>query len=241
MTLLSEASCPWPVDLESCQLSEVNGATEVFEDSVAAASAIMARLSGYTIGLCETEIRPLSMCPECRSWCCGGSDSIYLPGPMSVPVWEVTRVRLGALEYDPTTWRFDRQTRMLYRRPPEVWPRRDEKWSEAGEGEAFVVDATIGTPPDAWALDVLARLVKELVLSCIGSKCRLPSNVTTVTSQGLSIRLRDNEINTFIPELGAWMNAVNPHNARLPGAVFSPDIATSHRGSSRSLGGCCGG
>lgn len=200
----------------------------------------MTRLSAYTVGLCGAEVRPLNLCRQCRSWCCGGADAIRIVGPLSIPVWDVTRVRLGAAEYDDDTWRFDRETRMLYRVPPERWPTRDEKWSNAGEGDAFVVDVEIGTPPDAWALDVASRLTKELYLSCTGAKCRLPSNVTSVTSQGITVRLRDFEINTFIPELGAWVNSVNPHGARLPAAVFSPDIAPSHRGALSLAGGCCG-
>lgn len=240
MALLSELSCPWPLDPNTCQIVDLEPDSPLFLDSVAAASSIMTRLSAYTIGLCGAELRPLSLCPECRTWCCGGADAIYLVGPFSVPVWDVTRVRLGADEYPTTSWRFDRDSRMLYRVPPDVWPKRDEKWSNAGEGEAFVVDVEIGTPPDAWALDVASRLVKELYLSCTGAKCRLPSNTTSVTSQGITVRLRDDEINTFIPELAAWVHAVNPHGARLPGAVFSPDLAAARRGALGVLGGCRG-
>lgn len=240
MALLSETSCPWPIDAESCGLADLDPENPIFTASLATASSIMTRLSAYTVGLCETEIRPLHLCRECRSWCCGGADAIRLVGAFGMPVWNVVTVRLGATDYDEATWHFDRDSRMLYRVPPDRWPLKDEKWSAAGAGEAFVVDAEIGTPPDAWALDVAARLVKELYLSCTGAKCRLPSNVTTVTSQGITVRLRDDEVNTFIPELGAWMHSVNPHNARLPGAVFSPDIAPSHRGALSVSGGCCG-
>ena len=237
MALLSELSCPWPVDAESCGLADLDPEAPLFISAVATASSIMTRLSAYTVGTCETEIRPLTLCRQCRRWCCGGADALRLTGPFALPVWDVTSVRLGADLYDEATWHFDRESRMLYRVPPDVWPLRDEKWSAPGTGEAFVVDATIGVPPDAWALDVAARLVKELYLSCTGSKCRLPSNVTTVTSQGITVRLRDDEVNTFIPELGAWVHAVNPHGARLPGAVFSPDIASDVLSAS---GGCCG-
>jgi len=237
MTLLSEVSCPWPVDVESCGLGDLDPETPLFVSAVGTASSIMTRLSAYTVGTCETEIRPLGLCRQCRTWCCGGTDAIRLTGSHAMPVWDVTNVRLGALDYPVNSWHFDRDSRMLYRVPPDVWPKRDEKWSAPGTGEAFVVDATIGTPPDEWALDVAARLVKELYLSCTGSKCRLPSNVTTVTSQGITVRLRDDEVNTFIPELGAWVHAVNPHGARLPGAVFSPDLASDALSAS---GGCCG-
>ena len=238
--LLSDVSCSWPVDPEACYLRDTDPEDPVFLSALAAASSIMTRLSAYTIGLCATEIRPLDVCRECRSWCCGGSDALRISGPFAIPIWEVTRVRLGAVEYDEDSWRFDRSSKTLFRVPPEKWPTRDEKWSEADEGNAFVIDAVIGTPPDAWALDVAARLTKELVLSCTGGKCRLPSNVTSVTSQGISIRLRDSEVNTFIPELGAWMNAINPHEARLPAAVFSPDLERGARGRSGGSGTCCG-
>lgn len=240
MTLLSEVSCPWPVDEEACGLSELTPDPDLFTASVATASSIMTRLSAYTVGACEAEIRPLNMCRECRSWCCGGSDGLYLTGPFGLSVWDVTRVRLGADEYLLDTWRFDRESRILYRVPPDVWPAKDEKWSRPGEGEAFVVDAVIGSPPDAWALDVAARLVRELILSCTGGKCRLPSNTTSVTSQGITVRLRDQEVNTFIPELAAWVNAVNPHGARLPGAVFSPEVQKPFSASLRGRGACCG-
>ena len=240
MALLSETSCPWPIDVDSCGLADLDPQTPVFLASVETASSIMTRLSAYTIGVCEVEIRPLNQCPECRSWCCGGADSIPLKGPFSIPVWDVAGVRLGPDAYPVSSWRYDRPSSTLYRVPPDVWPVRDEKWSNPGEGEAFVVDAEIGTPPDAWALDVAARLTKELYLSCTGVKCRLPTNVTNVTSQGITVRLRDQEINTFIPELGAWVASVNPHNARLPGAVFSPDLAAARRGALSAPGACCG-
>lgn len=208
----------------------------LYVHAVAVTSSIMTRLSGYTIGLCEAELRPLNLCRTCRSWCCGGADGIYLTGPFALNVWDVTRVRLGAVEYGETTWRFDRESRMLYRVPPDTWPNRDEKWSEAGTGEAFVVDAEVGTPPDPWALDVAGRLVKELILSCTTGKCRLPLNATSVTAAGVTVRLRDEEIVTMIPELGAWYATINPHKARLPGAVFSPELSGSSNGSR----GCCG-
>lgn len=241
MALLSELSCSWSVDPESCGLKDFDPTSPVFTGAVSAASSIMTRLSAYTVGTCETEIRPLNICRRCRKWCCGGTDSIRLSGPFQIPVWDVANVRLGATDYDRTSWRFDRESKMLYRVPPEVWPTHDEKWSNAGEGEAFVVDAIIGVPPDPWAMDVASRLVKELVLSCTGGKCRLPSNVTTVTSSGITVQLRDREINTFIPELGAWMNAVNPHGARLPAAVFSPEVSSTRGGGAQNgLGGCCG-
>src|SRR5690606_545346 len=89
MTLLSEVTCPWPVDAESCGLADLDPESPVFINSVATASSIMTRLSAYTVGTCDVEIRPLNLCPECRTWCCGGADALYLQGPYSIPVWDV--------------------------------------------------------------------------------------------------------------------------------------------------------
>jgi len=229
MTLLSELSCPWPVSEAHCDLTELAPETPVFEGALATASAIMTRMSAYSAGLCEAELRPLGLCPSCRSWSCGRADALHLLGPEGLPVSSVVQVRLGATVYDDTTYYFDTDSKTLYRVPPDSWPRKDEKWSAPGTGEAFVVDTIVGSPPDAWALDVCATLVKELVLSCTGSKCRLPKNVTTVTSQGMTIRLRDKEIYSLIPELGAWVHFMNPHGARLPAKVFSPELQNGSR------------
>ena len=93
MALLSETSCPWPVDADSCGLADLDPQDPVFIASIATASSIMTRLSAYTIGTCEDEIRPLNLCRECRSWCCGGADALPLKGSFSIPVWDVSRVR----------------------------------------------------------------------------------------------------------------------------------------------------
>lgn len=237
---LDELSCAWEIDTETCGLGEVDLSSDLLTKSIATASSIMARLSGYTVGLCEAEIRPLNLCRECRSWCCGGTDGLYLTGPSRLNVWDVTRVRLGATEYPLNTWHFDRDSKMLWRVPPDVWPTHDEKWSKPGTGEAFVVDVSVGSPPDAWALDVVTCLVRELYLSCVGKTCRLPSNTTTVTSQGITVKLRDDEVNMLIPELAAWVHAVNPYGARLPAAVFSPEVSRGPLSVSNRAGGCCG-
>jgi hypothetical protein len=156
-------------------------------------------------------------------------------------VRDVTDVRLGADSYPNNDWFFDRETQTLWRTPPGAWPVRDERWSAVGTGEAFAVDVVVGTKPDPWALSVAAALTCELYKLCRGGKCRLPKNATSVTAQGVTISLNENEIRYFLPEVAAWVAQVNPHNARLPSRVSSPDTEPSVIPSAgRSTGGCCG-
>lgn len=240
-----DLACCWPIDPEKC-CEEISELPDPLADpqvvaAMAEASAILTRLSAYSVGLCSTVIRPLDICPECRSWCCGGTDGLHLQGPNGMQVRDVTDVRLGASSFPVNEWFFDREKQTLWRVPPDTWPTRDERWSEVGTGEAFAVDVIVGTKPDAWALSVAASLTCELYKSCLGSKCRLPRNATSVSAQGVTVTLTEDEIRHFIPEVSAWVKQINPHDARLPTLVSSPDIGPSRSSrTGRGVGGCCG-
>lgn len=225
--------CIWPINTDNCCEAPADESPgdpdEIVVRLAGVASSILTRLSGYTIGLCEATVRPLDICKVCRGWCCGGADGIRLSGPMGLPVYDVTAVRLGPVEYPLSDWRYDREKNTLWHTPPGSWPTRDERWSDCGEGDAFCVDIVTGTPPDAWALNVAETLTCELVASCRpGSKCRLPKNATQITAQGVTVQLRDDEISLFLPEVAAWVHAVNPYGARLPARVWSPDLRGDH-------------
>lgn len=240
-------NCVWPIDPSNCcDPPEESGQVNLIDRMTEVASTMLMRLSGYTIGVCESTVRPLGICPVCRGWCCGGADGLRLSGPMGLTVQDVTSVRIGATELPLTEWRFDKDLQTLWRVPPNRWPKRDERWSDCGEGEAFCVDLVTGTQPDAWALNVAEILTCELVNSCTGAKCRLPKNSTSITGQGITVRLSDEEVQNMLPEVRAWVSAVNPHGARLPAKVYSPDLrpakgfVTSSSGAFQSVVGCCG-
>jgi hypothetical protein len=246
----SDLVCCWPIDTDACcPPGNTSGEdVELAERMAEVASTMLARLSGYTVGQCSTTVRPLDVCPVCRSWCCGGADGIPLAGPDGRVVWDVEAVHIGEDTLDPSEYRWDRDHGTLWRVPPDTWPTRDARWAECGEPGAFCVDVIIGAPPDAWALQVANTLTCELMLSCTGGKCRLPRNATQVTGQGVTVQLRPDDINLLLPEVSAWVAAVNPHGARLPARVYSPE-ARAATGADSSLlgwargwtvGGCCG-
>lgn len=230
-------TCCWPdPPLDRCCPDPTDEAEAAqIERAIAIATAILTRRSGYTVGLCMATLRPLGPCRVCRSLlCCGAGDWLHLSGPLGLPISAVVGVRLGPDPYEPSDWRWDASEGILWAVPPLRWPMRDEKWSECGFGEAFCIDVVVGNPPDAWALDVAAALACELVKSCRGDKCRLPKNATSVSGQGITVSLSDREIGDLIPEVSAWLTAVNPHGAMLPARISSPDLHPV------MSGGCCG-
>jgi hypothetical protein len=87
------------------------------------------------------------------------------------------------------------------------------------------VEVLVGSEPDPWALSVHAELTCELLLSCTGGECRIPTNATQVTGQGVTITLSATELVNFIPSVAAWVTAVNPMKATQPSKVWSPDLA----------------
>lgn len=231
--------CSWDIEPDEECCPEASGLEpEVIAAAVAEASAIMSRLSGYTVGLCSDTLRPLTPCQKCRGFCCGATDGIRLEPKSGLWVHEVTEVKLGAQVYAASDYYFDEDYQMLWHAPGGKWPRKDERFSAPGTGEAFVVEVVLGSEPDAWALGVAQELVCELLKSCGGAKnCRIPKNAVQVVGQGVSVQLSDQELKTLIPEVAGWVEAVNPHNAVLPARIMSSDLANSYRGVS---GGCCG-
>lgn len=227
----------WPVPLIAYGGDDlcVNGCTipadtdpDLLEAVSIRAGIILRTLSGNTVGLCEDTLRPLSECGVCRGVCrCGSGDRIRLLSSDGNPVTEVTQVQIDGETVATSTYRFYPSSQLLYRVPPDVWPSRDVKWAGCGDPDTMCVDVTTGSEPDAWALDVHAELVCQLLKSCQGQPCRLPSKASQVVGQGVTITLTPEEIKQFIPSVSAWVAAVNPGKKTHPSRLYSPDLSGS--------------
>lgn len=223
----------WPVPLVEYGGDDlcVNGCTiesdtdpELLEQTSILAGTILRTLSGNRVGLCTDVIRPLSECGVCRGYCrCGSGDRVRLFSTVG-PVVDVTEVKVDGAVIDASGYRFYPSPQLLYRVPPDVWPTRDHKWADCGDDGTMCVEVTVGSEPDAWAVNVHTELVCELLKSCTGQTCRLPKNATSVSGQGVSITISPDDVHRFIPSVAAWVAAVNPSNATQPVKVFSPDL-----------------
>lgn len=223
------ATCFWDIDLSECAESlgldvedpEVAGR---IESIVAQVSEMFARWSGYAFGGCQT-IRPLDPCGECRSGCCVSGDCIKLHSAS-----EVTEVRVYGEALSPASYHF--YGGELCAVPPATFPNVDPRYESVGSLE---VDVWVGERPDAWALAVATEFACELLTSTTGKNCRLPGNATSISSQGVTITLSDEELRFSLPSVIAWVNSINPHRATMPARVFSPETRnTTTRSASRS-------
>lgn len=220
------ANCPWPIDITSCCTDsglnpEVPSDAAKIASVVEQVSAMMSRWSGFAFGGCAT-VRPLDPCGECRSGCCGSGDCIVLHNASSV-----TEVRIRGTVVPETDYFFDATRGTLCAAPGLTWPTRDPRYTSNGELE---VDVMIGAEPDAWALAVASELACELLLACGGKKCRIPDRAVSVTSQGVTISLRQDDLTYALPSVLSWVNTVNPKRATAPARVFSPELRRANRG-----------
>lgn len=220
----------WPIPqagdcVNGCTIPEDVDA-DVLEAASIKAGVILYTLSGHRVGLCADTVRPATECGTCsgRCYCTNAGDRITLSSGLG-PITGVGEVNIGGDVLDASEYRFYPSGQVLYRRPPEVWPTSDLKWAECGDPDTLCIQVLVGNAPDAWALDVHAELTCELVKACTGEECRIPSNATSVNSQGISITLTATEAKQFIPAVAGWVAAVNPNNAQDFSRVYSPDTA----------------
>ncbi len=104
------------------------------------------------------------------------------------------------------------------------------------------VTYTFGAPPPAAGARAARYLADQLVKSWSGEDCDLPDRVTSVSRQGVSYTILDNQDflqqgRTGIYSVDLFLKAVNPYNAHRPARVFSPDIPRGRASMTMSTGG----
>jgi hypothetical protein len=91
------------------------------------------------------------------------------------------------------------------------------------------VTYTFGARPPAAGSRAARYLADQLVKSWSGEECELPDRVTSVSRQGVSYTILDNQdfladMRTGVYAVDLFIKATNPDNARKPSRVFSPDV-----------------
>lgn len=98
------------------------------------------------------------------------------------------------------------------------------------------VDYTYGFPPPVAGKLAARKLAHEFLLSWTDSEdCALPQRVTSVSRQGLTFAILDNQdfiadLRTGVYAVDLFLKSVNPDNARRKAKVFSPDAPRGRRG-----------
>jgi hypothetical protein len=115
----------------------------------------------------------------------------------------------------------------LVRVDGDVWPLTQDLRADIDAENTFAVTYFRGSAPSAlddWAAGLLAY---EFARACAGDRqCRLPSGVTNVVRQGVTMEIRQGlfaDGTTGIRELDAYVESVNPHRLKAPPSIMSPD------------------
>jgi hypothetical protein len=146
---------------------------------------------------------------------CPGERGVVLDGP----VGRIDEVRLNGTALADTEYALEEGNRLV-RTDGKPWP--------GCAGPAFTVtylNAYEVSAAGSYAAGVLAR---EYLKAITGAKnCRLPSNVTSVSRQGMSFEMSTGlfpEGVTGITEVDTYLMQWNPHGLRTAPRVYSPDL-----------------
>jgi hypothetical protein len=244
------AACDWEPD-EECFGQDYGTLNETQRQfALSLASATLRHLSGYRVGGCPITVRPnpgrgqcfvpyvgvpSSLSPGVDSagrWVngCGHSSSydprvITLPGPVGT----IYEVRIDGVEVDPENYRHQGRSLVWQGDPSSGWPRTQDVHLADTEPGTFSVTYRNSYEPDSAGRCVVAILAGEFGKAISGKgKCRLPSNVTSLTRQGISMDFITGVFadgRTGIREVDAWISLWNPQNLRQQSKVWYPGVA----------------
>lgn len=209
-------------------------------------------LTGYQLAICPTIVRPCKK--SCRNgtyytpalglpfaprilpsgawinvWCghndecsCTEIEQITLPGPIG----HINSVTIDGDVLEPEAYRVDNGNKLV-RQDGGTWPTCQDMNLPEGEAGTFVVSYMRGFGANSMSNHVAGVLAAEFYLGINGDKkCRLKSNVTAVTRQGVSFEMAAglfaNGV-TGLPEVDSYVATLNPHGLKTRPVIMSPD------------------
>lgn len=233
-----DADC-WPVDLECCaEFGDYDGLVQ--DRAIAMATRAMRSLTGWRVGGCPITVRP---CPtgclvygavyggwQPQNWngtwsnCGCGGGCIHNPLALDPPVGEVTSVKIDGVELDTDEYRVVDGNKLI-RSDGQPWPGIQNLGLPDTEVGTWSVTYYNGLAVDALGAYAAGIMACEFAKACSGAKCRLPSNVTEIVRQGITMTILPGTFPggvTGIREVDAYVRTVNPSRFTVPPAVWVP-------------------
>lgn len=140
------------------------------------------------------------------------------------PVASVVQVRQGGVVF--ADWRWD-EPNILVNLDPDGWTANDDLTLPASDSTVLEVDYFNGFRPGKLLVWAAAELASEFYLAASGSKrCRLPSNVTAITRQGVSFEMSSplfGNGRTGIHEIDIVLQRYNPYGVRTGAVLATPE------------------
>ena len=247
------SGCPWPVD-PACLGDEWDALDPtVQERATLLAGETLRRLTGYRVGGCPVTVRPckascantaylpfytggfnphisiggywVNSCGCTTNCSCSELCTVTLP----LPIGRIDEVVVDGVIVDPGDYTIIRNQLTWIGGGDCPWPICQDLSLPDTEPGTFSV-----TYLNAWPVDTLGAyaagvLAYEYAQACVGNKCRLPSNVTSLTRQGVTMEMATGSFPggfTGIREVDAFIAIYNPRGVREQTRVWSPDIHT---------------
>lgn len=195
--------------------------------AVALAGQTLRMLTGYRVGGCPVTVRPDTAPCGCLPTTAGRCD--HLGGRevrLGAQVGAVVEVLIGGATLSPTAYRLDTGGRLV-RTDGDPWPTYQNLAAPLTEPDTWSVTYYPGAAVDGLGAAAAGRLALEFVKACSGDSCNLPTAVTQVVRNGVTITRAPGafpEGKTGIREVDAYLDRWNPHQLKAPSLVFSPDL-----------------
>lgn len=169
---------------------------------------------------------------DCGGSCgCGSESYVKLAG---YPVWEIVQVKIDGAVVAASGYKLVKRRELLRladaNGDDQAWPSCQDLALPDTAAGTFSVDYKWGQPPPELGKRAAIQLGCEIWNAFQGSPCKLPSQVSRVVRQGVTIDrivpvaelLRTG--GTGLALVDMFMAQANPTGARRRPAVFSPDV-----------------
>ncbi len=182
---------------------------------------------GYVVGPWDWGYPLWSLCGSCLTAC--SPSLVKLAGD---PVREVSEVKINGDILDPDEYRLY-NSRYLQRLGNARWPWTQDLGLPDTDENTFSITYTFGADPPLLGVAAAATIACELYKLCSGATsgaCALPSGVTRLTRQGVTIdklaftswSYREGRWATGMPAVDAFLATVNPAGLQRRPTFWSP-------------------
>lgn len=159
---------------------------------------------------------------------CTKVEEVWLP--TSTGVGAIESVIVDGVTLDPSAYRVDNGNRLV-RQDGGTWPTCQDMNLPAGEENTWTVTYLDGNPVDGIGAYVAGLLAAEYAKACAGADCALPTNVQTVTRQGITMQLDPEMFTggvTGVRAVDSYIRIWNPLTS-LPSGIYSLDAPKGRR------------
>lgn len=239
-------------DIADCCGVEVGSSTDLFEDSMVAATQVLFEASGRLFNPgCERVVRPRTSGFQCgvqilsrgyviaewdgETW----SDGLSRALMPNYPVTEILDVKIDGVTIDADEYRLDGWMWLTRKAAAngnsQAWPLPQRLDRDSDQDATFEVTYSFGQNPPAIGSMAAAELACEIYKSCPGNEgiagdCKLPKNATRITRTGVTIELdalyfdkTKRRWMTGMKKVDLFLNTYNPYAVRRRPLIWSPD------------------